>query len=102
MIDTATSRAASCVRSSSRTKPLDPGEASGVPTPWGALGLQKKPLDRGDDFALCREATEAVRDNTGTITQSWSCYGRAELDLTIGSVEVLMGWAHTSTSRSRP
>jgi hypothetical protein len=65
---------------------------SGIPTPWGPIGLHKKRLDRDNEFALCREATKAVRDLTGTITQGWREYIRAELDLTMGFMTVLMGW----------
>jgi len=67
-----------------------------IPTPWGPLGFQKDRIDRHNEYALCREATEAVRDNTSTITQSWGDYIRAELDLTMGFMTVLMGWADTS------
>jgi hypothetical protein len=58
--------------------------------------LQPERIDRRNEFALCREATEAVRDNTSTITQGWGDYIRAELDLTMGLMTVLMGWADTT------
>jgi hypothetical protein len=66
---------------------------SGIPTPWGPIGLHKKPLDRDNEFALCREATEAVRDLTSSITQPWREYIRAEVDLTMGFMTVLMSLA---------
>jgi hypothetical protein len=67
-----------------------------IPTPWGPLGLQKNRIDRRNEFALCRETTEAVRNNTSTIAQSWGEYIRAELDLTMGLMTVLMGWEDAS------
>ena len=67
-----------------------------IPTPWGPIGFQKSPIDRDNEAALCREATNAVRDNTSTITQGWGDYIRAELDLTMGFMTVLMGWEDTS------
>jgi hypothetical protein len=69
---------------------------SGIPTPWGLLGLHKERLDRNNEFALCRQATEAVRDLTGTIAQGWADYIQAELDLTMGTLTVLMGWKDAS------
>jgi hypothetical protein len=60
------------------------------------VGLQRDRIDQSNEFALCREATKAVRDSTSTITQGWGQYIQAELDLTMGLVTVLMGWADTS------
>jgi hypothetical protein len=68
---------------------------SGIPTPWGPIGLHKNRLDRDNDFALCREATEAVRELTGTIAQGWGPYIQSELDLTMGTLSVLSGWKKT-------
>ena len=54
-----------------------------------------------NEAALCREETNAVRDNTSTITQGWGDYIRAELDLTMGFMTVLMGWEDTSHALDR-
>jgi hypothetical protein len=68
----------------------------GIPTPWGSLAFQKDEIDLSNNFALVRKATDAVRDNTATIEQGWGDYIRAELDLTMGLMTVLRGWADTS------
>jgi hypothetical protein len=60
--------------------------------PFVTLEFRKDRIDEVNEFALCREATEAVRDHTGTIAQSRSPYIRAELDLTMGLMPVLRGW----------
>jgi len=65
---------------------------SGFPTPWGAIGLYREPVNRKNDFALVREATKIASDDTSTIAQGWGPYIRAELDLTIGIITVLGGW----------
>ena len=64
----------------------------GIPTPWGTLGLHREPIDRGNLFALCKEATGAVTDLTSTVSHSWGTYIRGELDLKMGVMEVLRGW----------
>ena len=68
----------------------------GITTPWGSIGFQKDPIDRRNEFAICREATEAVTEITSTIAQGWGVYIRAELDLTMGYMTVLQGWKTTS------
>lgn len=60
------------------------------------VGLQRDRIDQSNEFALCREATKAVRDSTSTITQGWGEYIQAELDLTMGLVTVLRGWEDTT------
>jgi hypothetical protein len=55
------------------------------------FGFQKHPIDYSNDFLLCREATEAVRNNTGTVAHPGQ-YIQTELDLTMGLMTVLMGW----------
>lgn len=62
----------------------------------GVIGLEREPRDPRNEFALCREATEAVRELTGSISEYWSPYVRAELDLTMGFMTVLKGWAQMS------
>ncbi|WP_035391445.1 DUF7019 family protein [Ferrimicrobium acidiphilum] len=62
----------------------------------GMLGFQRDSPDRDNEFALCREATEAVRDLTGTISEYESSYIRAQVDLTMGFLTVHMGWQTTS------
>jgi hypothetical protein len=64
--------------------------------PRGLFSFTRDRVDRTNEFALCREATEAVRENTSTISQSWGTYIRAELDLTMGFMSVLMGWKGTN------
>lgn len=71
--------------SSTRTR----WRVGGIPTPWGNFGLYKEPIDRDNDFALYRQATESVRDLTSTIAQGWGTYIHAELDLTMGTTTVL-------------
>lgn len=63
-----------------------------VPIPWARFSIHREPPDRENEFVLCREATEAVRDLTSTITQGWGPYIRAELDLTMCYMTFLMGW----------
>ena len=67
-----------------------------IGTPWGGLGFQKNEVNHRNESALCKQATKAVRDHTSTIAQGWGDYIRAELDLTMGFMTVLMGWARTS------
>jgi hypothetical protein len=57
------------------------------------VGVQfgSRPPDYDNPFDLARRATEAVRDNTGTL-QSAGEYIRAELDLTPTHFPVLEGW----------
>jgi hypothetical protein len=62
-----------------------------ISTPVVSLGIHKDPIDFSNELALCGEATEAIRDNTGTIAQPGD-YIKAELDLTMGFVTVFMGW----------
>lgn len=62
----------------------------------GILGFQRDPPDRDNEFALCRRATEAVRDLTGTILEYGSPYIRAQVDLTMGFMTVHMGWQSAS------
>ncbi len=62
----------------------------------GILGFQRDAPDRDNEFALCRQATEAVRDWTGTISKYGSPYIRAQCDLTMGFVTVHMGWETAS------
>lgn len=60
--------------------------------PGAVIRPEKRPLRYDNKFALCREATEAVRDNTSTIAQGWGDYIRAELDIEMGLLTVFMGW----------
>lgn len=62
----------------------------------GILGFQRDAPDRDNEFALCRQATEAVRDWTGTISEYRSRYIREQFDLTMGFMTVLMGWETVS------
>ena len=62
----------------------------------GVLGFQRREPDRDNEFALCRQATEAVRDLTGVIAQAWSPYIRTQCDLTMGFMTVHMGWKTVS------
>lgn len=62
------------------------------PTPVARVSIEREPLDRENEFVLCRKATVAVREQTSTLAQGYGPYIRAELDLTMGLVTPLMGW----------
>ena len=63
-----------------------------VSTPWGGLGFQRNQVSERNELALCKQATKAVKDHTTTIAQGWGDYVRADFDLTMGTMTVLMGW----------
>ncbi len=67
-----------------------------ITAPVASVGLKKDAIDTQNYFALAKEATKAVKEITSTIGQGYDGYVRAELDLTMGFVEVLMGWRHKS------
>lgn len=56
-----------------------------------AIGLVHLDPDYANKLDLCRRATEAVSDYTGTLAQPGE-YVREELDIVTGFLTVLMGW----------
>ena len=57
----------------------------------GWIGLTKLDLDYQNKYLLCRAATEAVRDQTGTLADPGE-YVRAELNIQMGYLTVYRGW----------
>ena len=57
----------------------------------GSITFQKDRIDRTNEFALCKAATEAVQDLTGTVSRP-GLYIQAELDLSMGLIGVHQGW----------
>lgn len=56
-----------------------------------SIGLTKGDLEYRNKYLLCRKATDAVRDRTGTLADPGE-YVRAELDIQMGYLTVLRGW----------
>lgn len=63
-----------------------------------SIGLTKGDLDYRNKYLLCRKATDAVADRTGTLADPGE-YVRAELDIRLGYLTVHRGWQHRTHVR---